>query len=79
MLYHCRHLHRYTRLRLPDPGPGLDPTALLRPGVFQASYGPHGTEVVQLLQDRPGVMCGVRGLKLTGDPNVPFNQVKYPY
>jgi len=75
MLYHCRHLHRYTRLRLPDPGP--DPTALLRPGVFQASYGPHGTEVVQLLQDRPGVMCGVRGLKLTGDPNVPFNQVSF--
>ena len=41
----------------------------LKPGVFSASYGGHGLELVHLMDGQ--------GVKITGDPNVPFNEVSF--
>ena len=41
----------------------------IRPGVFQAQYGAHGLELVHY---RDG-----QGVKITGDPNVPFNAITF--
>ena len=41
----------------------------LKPGVFSASYGGHGLELIHLMDGQ--------GVKITGDPNVPFNEVSF--
>lgn len=41
----------------------------IRPGVFQTQYGPHGLEMVHFKDGQ--------GVKITGDPNVPFNQITF--
>ena len=69
--YHSRALYSYSELNLSWP----EITLPIRPGIFVGSYGPHGVEVINLTRDssRPGT-CGV---KVTGDPNVPFGQVSF--
>ena len=41
----------------------------VKPGVFSADYGDHGLEMIHL---RDG-----QGVKITGDPNVPFNEITF--
>ena len=41
----------------------------VKPGVFSAYYGGHGLELIHL---RDG-----QGVKITGDPNVPFNEISF--
>ena len=43
--------------------------ANIRPGVFVAEYGSHGLEMIHF---RDG-----QGVKITGDPNVPYNEVTF--
>jgi len=48
----------------------------IRPGLFQGTYGAHGVELVHL-QVYGGSLEGAQGIKVTGDPNVPFNEVTF--
>ena len=41
----------------------------IRPGIFQAQYGAHGLEMVHFKDGQ--------GVKITGDPNVPFNAITF--
>merc|ERR1711915_1151502 len=47
----------------------------IQSGTFIGSYGPHGTEVIELTVNRN--IVGTVGRKLTGDPNVPFGKVTF--
>jgi len=47
----------------------------LKSGIFIASYGPHGTEVISL--NVAETMKGSEGVKVTGDPNVPFGEITF--
>ena len=75
-VYHNRNIFLYSRVLTSawcqrhhgDARPsGSSILASLAPGVFKGHYGGHGIELVHL-QDGQAV-------KITGDPNVPFNQV----
>jgi len=41
----------------------------ISPGVFQGTYGSHGIEIIHLFDGQ--------GVKITGDPNIPFNEVSF--
>ncbi len=47
------------------------------PGLYYAIYGSHGLEILQL--DRIEGTTQYRALKLTGDPNVPANQISFRF
>ena len=74
-VYHNRNIFLYSRVLTPAwcqhhhgaQASGSSILASLAPGVFKGHYGGHGVELVHL-QDGQAV-------KITGDPNVPFNQV----
>ena len=55
----------------------LDPTenfvGPIAPGVFTGDYGSHGGEFIQLVAGFGG-LSDTRGVKLTGDPNIPFDK-----
>lgn len=71
-LFHSRSLYAYNRLEILPTVAG----APIQPGMFQATYGPHGGEFVQLTLTHSGMhqSCGV---KITGDPYVPFREVSF--
>jgi len=52
------------------------PGTPIRPGLFQGTYGGHGMELVHL-QVYGASLEGAQGVKITGDPNVPFNEVTF--
>ena len=77
-VFHNRNIFLYSRVLTPSwvqhhhgasQVSGSAILSSLAPGVFKGHYGCHGIELVHL-QDGQGV-------KLTGDPNVPFNQVTF--
>ena len=47
----------------------------IQPGVFKATYGSHGIEIIQLIYHKH--LNEIVGLKITGDPNVPFDEVSF--
>ena len=49
----------------------------MSPGLFQASYGPHGIELIRLEVPLDNSIKGVKGVKVTGDPNVPFDKITF--
>lgn len=69
--YHSRALYSYRRLELtwPESGP------ILKPGLFVGTYGPHGTEIIELTVTDS--LIGTCGTKVTGDPNVPFGEISF--
>ena len=76
-VYHSRNMFTYSRVLSPawvtehhrDRASGSPQLARLAPGLFKGMYGAHGVELVHL---RDGQL-----VKVTGDPNVPFNQVTF--
>jgi len=78
-LYHSRTIFSYLPLFSLDwSDRHLSPlgSCPIRPGLFQGSYGGHGVELVHL-QVFWHTMQGATGVKVTGDPNVPFNEVTF--
>merc|ERR1719186_930085 len=65
-------IYTYESLSLSGEYPG----APIQPGLFKGTYGPHGVELIHLEMTHPG-MRGARGVKVTGDPNVPFSQASF--
>merc|ERR1719220_3453662 len=59
------------------PWPSATPTSPIPPGLFQASYGPHGIELIRLEVPLDNSITGTRGVKVTGDPNVPFDKTTF--
>lgn len=57
--------------------PSASPTSPIPPGLFQASYGPHGIELIRLEVPLDNSISGLRGIKVTGDPNVPFDKTTF--
>ena len=64
----------YRRLTLPSPSSPTLPCPL-SPGLFTGQYSAHGTEIVLVQLGMEGTY--LRGIKITGDPNVPFNKVTF--
>jgi len=77
-LYHSRTILSYLPLYWTDRYLKSQPGMPIKPGVFKGSYGGHGVELVQLQLHMVGnAMLGATGVKVTGDPNVPFNEVTF--
>jgi len=78
-LYHSRSVFSYLPLFSLDWNDRhLSPigNCPIKPGLFKGSYGGHGVELVHL-QVFWHTMQGATGVKVTGDPNVPFNEVTF--
>jgi len=78
-LYHSRSTFSYLPLFSLDwTDRHLSPQSScpIMPGLFQGSYGGHGVELIHL-QVYWHTMQGARGVKITGDPNVPFNEITF--
>lgn len=69
--YHSRALYSYTRLEPTWSESG----SVINPGLFVGTYGPHGTEIIELTVTESVV--GTCGTKVTGDPNVPFGEISF--
>ena len=57
--------------------PAVSSTSPIPPGIFQASYGPHGIELIRLEVPFNQSIKGTRGVKVTGDPNIPFDKTTF--
>ena len=71
--FYNRTLAAYHRFTWPPATPGLP----MSPGLFQASYGPHGMELIRLELPPDHSLKGARGVKVIGDPNVPFDKITF--
>ena len=45
-------------------------------GLFKGDYGPHGVELIHVQLPATGIK-GLKGIKVTGDPNVPFDKITF--
>ena len=57
--------------------PTATTTVPIPPGLFQANYGPHGNELIRLEVPMDNSIKGMKGIKVTGDPNVPFDKITF--
>jgi len=46
----------------------------ITPGLFAGDYSVHGVEIIQLEMPGDGI---IKGVKVTGDPNVPFDKITF--
>jgi len=77
-LYHSRTIFSYLPLNWSNRFLTTTASCPIKPGLFKGSYGGHGVELVQLQMHMFGsTMLGATGVKVTGDPNVPFNEVTF--
>lgn len=77
-LYHSRTIFSYLPLNWSNRFLTTTASSPIKPGLFKGSYGGHGVELVQLQMHMFGsTMLGATGVKITGDPNVPFNEVTF--
>eukprot|EP00092_Neocalanus_flemingeri_P001842 GFUD01001963.1.p1 GENE.GFUD01001963.1~~GFUD01001963.1.p1 ORF type:complete len:429 (+),score=77.61 GFUD01001963.1:49-1335(+) len=63
----------YKRVKMEFSGQNKNP---LPEGLFKGDYGPHGVELIHLQVPEVGIK-GLKGLKVTGDPNVPFDKITF--
>ncbi len=80
--FNCRAVHGFLR---PEPRSAWDLSSRsvhdrgqdwpIPSGVFKGTYGPHGIEMISLHYANNNTQ--LRGVKLTGDPNVPFGKVSF--
>ena len=70
--YHARSLYTFNKLSLDWPSITV---STLSSGIFIGTYGPHGMEVINLTVTEP--VAGTAGVKVTGDPNVPYGEVSF--
>ena len=76
-VYHSRNMFTFSRVLTPewitehhgDHVSGSSQLSSVKPGLFKGQYGAHGVELVHLKDGQV--------IKVTGDPNVPFNQVTF--
>ena len=59
------------------PLPPTSSRCPLPPGLFKSIYGPHGLELVLLQGPEGGYIKETTGVKVTGDPNVPFDEISF--
>lgn len=71
--YHSRSMYTYRKLSF-DSSP-TRPLSALNSGIFIGNYGPHGMEVINLTVTES--IEGTAGVKVTGDPNVPYGEVTF--
>ena len=57
--------------------PSASSTSPIPAGLFQASYGPHGNELIRVVVPLDNSIRGLKGVKVTGDPNVPFDKTTF--
>ena len=57
--------------------PTATTTVPIPPGLFQANYGPHGNELIRLEVPADKSIKAMKGVKVTGDPNVPFDKITF--
>ena len=57
--------------------PAAQPATPMPPGLFKATYGPHGVELVMVEVPEEQSIGGMRAVKITCDPNVPFDKVTF--
>jgi len=69
--YHSRALYSFKRLSLD----WINHPMPLKSGIFIGTYGPHGTEIISF--NVTDTIKGSEGVKVTGDPNVPFGEVTF--
>merc|ERR1711936_164886 len=72
-IFYNRSFAAFRRFSWPSP----TPTSPMSPGLFQASYGSHGIELIRLEVPLDNSIKGVKGVKITGDPNVPFDKTTF--
>jgi F-box protein 31 len=63
--------YSYSRIEWPMPMTG----AVIQPGLFKGDFGPSGLEFVMLTYEEGGAK--VKAIKITGDPNIPVDQVAF--
>jgi len=66
----------YTQLSPTILSPSLGDGGGVAEGLFKGDYGPHGVELIHI-QTPPVGFKDLRGLKITGDPNVPFSKMTF--
>lgn len=47
------------------------------PGIFKGTYGTHGIELIHLVVPSKVSLLQTAGVKITGDPNVPFGETSF--
>ena len=72
----CRNAFEFQRLapEIVKNGPMVKP---IQSGVFKGTYSSHGIEMIKVSYVESDGVSKLEGLKLTGDPNVPFNKVSF--
>ena len=72
----CRNAFEFQRLA-PEIVKNGFTVRPIQSGVFKGTYSSHGIEMIKVSYVESDGVSKLEGLKLTGDPNVPFNKVSF--